>query len=273
MNAIYTSVYRRIKHIFKPLGELLPSAGILVHPCLIDDKLSIVYEEGLKKKDPDAFRYVSNYARLNKLQLKEDQRSSFERVNHNRRKNFMPMMALGASMLFSKPVIASQLEDLLKDKAEITIQLGSEQLDENRQDELVKDLLNWVGKNSSFNVSSNELPTVLRVSEADMLRVVFKNMFPKAIDAKKLGINGLYNFKDKTIYLLDSLDLDSEKGKGILLHELVHYLQYEHGNEKHVNCKNELERLAYLLESDYLDDHGHMADFSNDHVNRVSRCS
>ena len=267
------SVFRRLKSYFGSVSDYFPSTGILVHPCLIDGKHSLVYEQGLKQKDPNAYRYVTNYARLYKLKLKEDQRNSFERVQHDRRKNFMPMMALGASMFFTKPVLASSIQDMLGDKAEITTQLGSESLEENRQDVLIKDLLKWIGKNSSFDVSFDELPNVIRVSSDDMLMVAYKNRFPHAVDAKKLQIYGLYDFKDKTVYILDSLDFDSEEGKGILLHELVHYLQYQYGENKKVNCKNELERLAYLLEAEYLHDHGEEKTFTDEHVARASRCS
>jgi hypothetical protein len=272
MKKFYQSAYRYIQSCFKPLSELLPSSGILVHPCLMDGKQCLIFENGLDDKDPDAYRYITNYARLNKLSLKEDQRNSFERVNNDRRKNVMPMMALGASLLFSKPVLASSIQDLLDDTPEVTTEVGSETLD-NKQDEMIKKLLQWVGDNSSFNVDNEDLPNVLQVSSNEILETAYKGKLPKKFDAEKLQIFGLYNYSNKTIYLLDTVDLDSADGKAILIHELVHYLQYQYGNDQQVNCKNELERLAYLLEAEYLDDHGQRKPFSNKHIDRVSQCS
>ena len=69
----------------------------------------------------------------------------------------------------------------------------------------------------------------------------------KAVNPDTPKINGLYNFNEKAVYILDSLDLETTEGKGILLHELVHYLQYQHGYDENVECKNELESLAYVL--------------------------
>lgn len=273
MRELSKTVIRRLKGYMGSINNYFSSSGFLVHPCLIDGQQSLVYEKDLKQKDPGAYRYITNYARINKFSLKEDQRNSFERVQQERRKNFMPMMALGAGMLFSKTVIASPIHDLFTNSTEMTTQLGSESLEENKQDKLVKNLLDWVGSNSSFDISSDELPNVMRVSSDDMLQVAFKSQFPQAVDANKLQIYGLYNFRDKTVYILDSLDLESENGKGILLHELVHYLQYQYGDDKQVDCKNELERLAYLLEADYLHDHGHKAGFNDAHVKSVSKCS
>ena len=256
---------------------MLPSAGMLVHPCLIDGKISLVYEKGLDGKDPDAYRYIKNYARLNKLHLKEDQRNSFERVDNERRKNIMPMMALGASMLFSKPVLSSPLDDLLNDKEEIT-EVGFKKSKASHQkeinkDEMIKNLLNWVGENSTFDVSPDDLPEVKVLSSDDMLKVAFLGRLPKKMNAQDMGILGLFSFHDQTVYILDSIDLDTEEGRAILLHELVHYLQYKDGEHKHVDCKNELERLAYQLEAEYLHDHNHRVTFSESHVDRVSQCS
>jgi hypothetical protein len=73
--------------------------------------------------------------------------------------------------------------------------------------------------------------------------------------------------------LLNSIDIDSEKGRAVLLHKLVHFLQYERDQEKEAQCKNELEALAYVLEAKYLEEQDMKAGFSMNHVQRVSQCS
>ncbi|MEO1925667.1 MAG: hypothetical protein ABGY08_06745 [Gammaproteobacteria bacterium] len=40
------------------------------------------------------------------------------------------------------------------------------------------------------------------------------------------------------------------------MHKLVHYIQYQTGINKTVNCINELEPEAYVIEEAYLNKHG-----------------
>ena len=72
-----------------------------------------------------------------------------------------------------------------------------------------------------------------------------------------MRIYGLYNFNEGAVYILDSLDLESEKGKGILFHELVHFLQYQYDMGEDVKCKNELKSLSYILEAKFQQSHDH----------------
>ena len=141
------------------------------------------------------------------------------------------------------------------------------------KDEVVAELLSWINNHSAFNHSIGDMPDIVKVSALDMAKVAFGKELPKSVDPDKLRIYGLYNFNERAVYILDSLDLTSENGKGILLHELVHFLQYQYDLDKNVQCKNELESLAYMLEAKYLQAHHHKHNISMKHINRVSRCS
>ena len=66
--------------------------------------------------------------------------------------------------------------------------------------------------------------------------------------------------------------MDTNEGKGILLHELVHYLQYQTGVDKDAKCKNELESLAYVLEAKFLESHDHKHNINASHISKVSEC-
>ncbi len=141
------------------------------------------------------------------------------------------------------------------------------------KDEVVAGLLSWINNHSAFNHRIGDMPDIVKVSALDMAKVAFGKELPKAVDPDKLRIYGLYNFNERAVYILDSLDLTSEKGKGILLHELVHFLQYQYDLDENVQCKNELESLAYLLEAKYLQAHHYQHNISKKQINRVSRCS
>ncbi len=104
-------------------------------------------------------------------------------------------------------------------------------------------------------------PKLKIVAASKINEIAFGSALPKVVNQKRLNVYGLYKFDEKTIYILDSIDLNTTNGKGILLHELVHYVQYQTGKEKFVNCIKELESEAYKLEASYLKENGLDIDF------------
>lgn len=254
----------------------------MVHPCVIDGQQTLVHERGLKQNDPFSYRQVVNYARRYGYQIKEDQRADFiegiKRVKNKGQANIMPIMVLGASLLTQNAFAKSAHKHNHHHDAEVTAQheLGGSYLDMNAsfsdQNHLLSNLLTWINGHSSYSYNLDEMPKVKRASTKEIAQVAFGKELPKALDLNTFQIFGLYNFNEKAIYLHDSIDLDTEKGKAILLHELVHFLQYQHGEDKQVKCKNELESLAYLLEAKYLKDHNQHSGFNMNHVRKISQC-
>lgn len=253
---------------------------VMVHPCVIDNKNTLVFERGLQQKKPEKHKLIANFAQKNGYQLKEDQRADFiegvKRVKNKSHANLLSIVLITAS-LFSPPAFS-----MTKSKIEngfITEELSTHQhFDgwdmEHIYDEqaLMKKLLIWLNKHSAFEHDISNLPEIVKVSANEMLHVAFGNELPKSIDATTLKIYGLYNFNEKAIYILDSIDMTTDEGKAILLHELVHFLQYQNKLNLKASCKNELESLAYQLETKYLTTHGHRNNISTAHINQVSRC-
>jgi len=66
---------------------------------------------------------------------------------------------------------------------------------------------------------------------------------------------GSYVHSHKAIYLRYDIDIDRPRGRGVLLHEEVHYLQWKHG-EHYYKCIEELEHQAYTVENNYLANFG-----------------
>lgn len=252
----------------------------LVHPCVIDGREAIVYEQGLRESNPVFYAQLNQFAKDNNIFLKEDQRNSFNPVKNDRRAKFMPMMVLGASLLTHQPVSAASRNDHTDHNHFNPGQTIEKHIDNfssgftTQEENNIAELLNWVKDEigqTDMEVGTS-MPGVKRVSNGEMLRVAFGKDLPRATNQKNMQIYGLYNFKNGTIYLLDSIDLNTDKGKSILLHELVHYLQYQNGQDHKVDCKNQLEYLAYNLEARYLKEHGEKVGFSQNHVRRVSQC-
>lgn len=72
-------------------------------------------------------------------------------------------------------------------------------------------------------------------------------------------IAGYYNDDTNEIYLRDKPTLhmsDDRFQEVVLVHELVHFLQYHDGTWKEVECKQELEIHAYEVQDAYVDLHG-----------------
>lgn len=138
--------------------------------------------------------------------------------------------------------------------------------------ELVVSLLFWISSNSPMVIEGGSIPDVVSVDKAEILQVAFGEKAAPAMRAKGIEVFGLYNYEEDRIYLLNELDLTTIKDKAVLLHEIVHYLQYKAGDDKIVQCKNQLESLAYHVEADYLEAHGESIALDHDHIERLSKC-
>ncbi|MEM7541124.1 MAG: hypothetical protein AAF384_05995 [Pseudomonadota bacterium] len=253
----------------------------LAHPCVINGVQTLVYERGMESDDPIAFYHLIKYAEANNFEIQEDRRADFlsgvRRVQDKRKANVVSVMALAASLLagpsfaesptpepgysFSKTYQPHHHHDV------------GEQFTYHSDTQLTGDLLRWLNDNSQFQHNIDDVPGVKRVSSLQMAKLAFGEDLPKAVDPEKMRIFGLYNFNERAVYLLDSLDLNSAQGKGVLLHELVHFLQYQYDEDENAQCMAELEGLAYLLEAQYLTAHDHEHKISMNHIRKVSRCT
>ncbi len=255
----------------------------MVHPCIINGQHTLVHERGLREKDSIAYQHILEFAQKNGFHVKEDQRADFlegiKRVKNKRRANVVTMMALTATML-SQNVAAKSAEDahaahLANASAQIDM-IGDFDFDMDAyatQDEMMSAMFSWINDHSSFSHDVTNMPDIMKVSAKQMAEVAFGGELPQSVDPEKLRIYGLYNFNEGAVYILDSLDLKSDKGKGILLHELVHFLQYQYEKDEEVKCKNELESLAYVLEARFLQSHDREHKINMAHINRVSQCT
>lgn len=255
----------------------------IVHPCILDGRHTLVHERGLAEKDPESYRHIHEFAAHNGFDIKEDQRADFiegiKRVRNQRRANVVSIVALTAAMMSQS--LAANTTNPLDNHELVHVQKHSDHaldfdFDLNAYDSeeaMVSAMLNWINSQSSFDHDVSKVPQVKKVSATQIAKIAFGGELPQAVDPEKLQIYGLYNFNEGAVYLLDSLDMNSETGKGILLHELVHYLQYQYDQDDQVSCKNELESLAYILEAKFLQSRGHEHNISDAHIKRVSKCA
>ena len=255
----------------------------MVHPCIINEQHTLVYEHGLEQKDPASFQQICNFAKVQGYQLKEDRRSDFlegiKRVKNRRRANVVSVMVLTAGLM--SQTAQAKSDDIYDHGIHVSSDVDQTQVEAgfdldldsfNTEEELAAGLLGWINSHSSFSYDIHNIPDIKKVSSRKIAEVAFGGELPKAVNPDSLQIFGLYNFNEKAVYLLDSIDLETDEGKGILLHELVHYLQYQTGVDQSAKCKNELESLAYVLEAKFLDSHDHDHNISSSHIDKVSQC-
>ena len=62
----------------------------------------------------------------------------------------------------------------------------------------------------------------------------------------------LYDHIDKIVILNKNFDIKTIPDKSVLFHELVHHLQYENDIDSTVKCQGELEKEAYTLQDEWL---------------------
>ena len=58
------------------------------------------------------------------------------------------------------------------------------------------------------------------------------------------------------IFLTDNVNLDTNKGKSFVVHEMVHFIQYKSGYFVNNKCAASSEPLAYRIQNKFLTDRG-----------------
>ena len=116
--------------------------------------------------------------------------------------------------------------------------------------EILTALMIWLGANTPFN-TNHDIPRVIFLPQAQM-----EEMFYKGNDKGVNTLHGLYDAESDTIILPDTWDRRKPWDLGVLLHEMVHYLQDQ--NKIHFNCTAEMERDAWPIQQQYLKEkHNH----------------
>lgn len=128
--------------------------------------------------------------------------------------------------------------------------------------ELIFTLLLFIGQNSHMDVAGLETVEVQIVNQQAMADLINRNTFKHPVTADQLDhLLGLFDHNDQSIYLSDKLDLTTAYGRSVLLHELVHYVQFKNYLYAASICHQALEKPAYDLQNDYLVSQGKASRF------------
>lgn len=121
-------------------------------------------------------------------------------------------------------------------------------------DAVVAELLDWIGTASGYDTSRAraEPPTVLFCDEGDALD------YPGGATLIEPGEGGVYDYENRVIYLVAPWEPDDPWKRSILLHELVHDVQFLN---REWACPNATEEEAYRLQDRWLKEQGTQHDF------------
>lgn len=127
-------------------------------------------------------------------------------------------------------------------------------------------LLRWIGEHSEYDVSRfiADPPEVAFCKHGSTL--IYEG---KAIHFDD-RLNGVYDQETKQICLAKPWSASRVRDRGILLHELVHHVQFE---SRTWICPKATEREAYRLQESWLLEKGYKPDFNWLYVIMTSSCT
>ncbi len=102
--------------------------------------------------------------------------------------------------------------------------------------ELIMALMLWIGSNTNYNIDC-PVPQVERM-DIIMEEIIFPYY------------EGFYDYNKNIIYIREGLDIKDPWTQGVLLHEVIHYLQDM--NNTQFECTAEMEKDAWPLQKKYL---------------------
>ena len=121
-------------------------------------------------------------------------------------------------------------------------------------DDVMLDMIEFIEKNSKYEYNNEKLPYVQIRTIDELCQAVYP---PDVYESIKddCAIAGYYDHNLNAIFIADESGpymVDEGFIETVLLHELVHYLQYLNGEDEKVKCMRELEIDAFLLQDDYV---------------------
>ena len=132
--------------------------------------------------------------------------------------------------------------------------------------EILTALMIWLGANTPFD-TNHDIPNVLFLSQTQM-----EQMYYKGESKIPNTLRGLYDTESDTIILPDTWDRRKAWDMGVLLHEMVHYLQDQ--NNYQFSCTSEMERDAWPIQQRYLKErHDYAWDYDGLWYAVISTCN
>ena len=132
---------------------------------------------------------------------------------------------------------------------------------------LIAFIMLWIGSETDYNTNIPH-PKVLMVSESTLTKMYYGNK--EAQDE----IHALYNTESDTIYIKDTFNLYNVFDKGVLMHEIMHYVHDINGAVgTKFDCMAQSEAEIYPLQKKYLlEVHGVKWEYDPMYLKVISSC-
>jgi hypothetical protein len=114
-------------------------------------------------------------------------------------------------------------------------------------------LVNFIEDNSNYIYGGWAYPEIIIDTPKEICAVVYEKPRPEC------DIAGYYNDDDNTIHIRNSPTkhmTDNRFFEVVLVHELVHFLQYHDGTYEEVTCRQELEKDAFMIQDKFVKQQG-----------------
>ena len=128
---------------------------------------------------------------------------------------------------------------------------------------LLLTLMLWINQHTLFEYDTHAgLPSIEVSDQITLAAMIIDNQ--AAVDRDRHTVpfqsfadqlEAVYDHHHKRILLSYRIDWDSPYGRSVILHELVHFIQYQHGMQDRVGCLNALEKDAYDAQALYMEMH------------------
>ena len=128
---------------------------------------------------------------------------------------------------------------------------------------LLLTLLLWINQNTQFDYNAaNGLPTIEAADQMTLAELMIDDDAEFANNRHTVSfqnfvnqLEALYDHDQDRILVSARIDVNSPYGRSVLIHELVHFIQYRQGAQDQVNCLNALEKEAYETQALYMAAH------------------
>ena len=131
--------------------------------------------------------------------------------------------------------------------------------------DLMRRLLGWIGQATDYDITGllSDLPDIKFCKTGQVIRYEGSEMI---VDR---SLNAAYDAMTQQIWLVEPWTADDLRQRSVLLHELVHHVQFQ---SRDWPCPQASEEEAYRLQHSWLAEHGVASGFNWFVIRMRSRC-
>lgn len=145
---------------------------------------------------------------------------------------------------------------------------------------LMLTLLLWINQHTQFEYDPHHgLPAISAADQITLAALIIddedelkRNRNTVSFQNFVNQLEAVYDHHRQRILLSSKIDWNSPYGRSVIVHELVHFIQYQQGMQNRVECLNALERDAYEVQALYMETFGVPKNFDKLTVALRSMC-